>query len=335
MAYSLDSASCAVCLDEFTEEGDGCPKLLPCSHTLCESCLQQIPEVQPDHIRCPECRAWHRLPDQGFPTNRYVLDILVLMEKLSVEKDKSLLSTQTVLCETHQKPCAMFCLKRECWELLCPRCPIQHHQEHNIVSLTECVRDSVELKQMKQEVISERKSLQAYETEIQTTKRAVWKMAQTAIEDIEDTATRLKELIDASARELKDTVHQISDEEMAPLEETLENLSLQSEDGKQIELDIDNLSNCSINVWESLQQIVAIKSRCDEFRKTSKEEKGKCHQYHVPHLLDYSYQFPRSNIIGEIEISSHDVQASENEKSEISEHTAGEFEIPAEFLVVE
>ena len=331
MAYSLNSASCAVCLEQFTEEGDGCPKLLPCSHTLCDSCLRGIPEVQPSHIRCPECRAWHKLPDHGFPTNRYILDILVLMEKVSVVEDKP----PTVLCEVHQKPCAMFCLKRECWELLCPKCPIQHHQEHNVVSLTECVRDSVELKQMKQEVVNERKSLQAYETEIQTTKRAVCKMAQAAKEDIEDTATRLKDLIDASARELMDTVQQISDEGMAPLEATLENLSLQFEDGKQIEHDIDNLSNCSTNIWESLQQIVEIKSRCDEFRKTSKEEKGKCHQYHVPHLLDYSYQFPRSNIIGEIEISSHEVQASKDEKCEISEYTAGEFEIPAEFLVVE
>ena len=132
------------------------------------------------------------------------------MEKVSVEEDKPPPSAQTIICEAHQKAYAMFCLRRECWELLCPKCPIQNHQDHNVVSLTECLPDSVELKQMKQEVINERKSLEAHETQIQTTQRDVWKMAEVAVESIDDTATRMKDLIDASARKLKDEVWQIS-----------------------------------------------------------------------------------------------------------------------------
>ena len=257
------------------------------------------------------------------------------MEKVTVGDDKSQSRGQTVLCEVHQKPCAMFCLKRDCWELLCPKCPIQQHQEHNVVSLTECIRDSAELKQMKQEVINERKSLQAHETEIQTTKRAVWKMAETAKEEIDETARRLKNLVDANARELKDTGQQISDDETGHLEATLKKLRLQFEDGKEIEHDIDDLSNSSTNVSESLQQIVEIKSRCEDFRKTSMEERNKRHHYYVPHLLEYDYQFQRSNMVGEIEISSHEAPASKNGQSEISDFAVEEYEIPPEFLVVE
>ena len=51
----------------------GAPSFFHAAIHLCDSCLRGIPEVQPSHIRCPECRAWHRLPDHGFPTNRYIL----------------------------------------------------------------------------------------------------------------------------------------------------------------------------------------------------------------------------------------------------------------------
>ena len=40
--------------------------------------------------------------------------------------------------------------------LLCPKCPIQDHQEHNLVSLAECSEDFDELMQMTQEVVDER-----------------------------------------------------------------------------------------------------------------------------------------------------------------------------------
>ncbi len=63
---------CTVCLEEFEEEGDRVPKLLPCSHTLCLGCLEQL--ERGSRVVCPECRAQHRAPPQGpqgFPTNRY------------------------------------------------------------------------------------------------------------------------------------------------------------------------------------------------------------------------------------------------------------------------
>ena len=69
---------CCICLEQFQMDGDKCPKLLPCTHTLCLQCLQELSHGQPD-IQCPECRTHHEAPERNvinFPTNRYVLKIL-------------------------------------------------------------------------------------------------------------------------------------------------------------------------------------------------------------------------------------------------------------------
>ena len=69
---------CCVCLEQFEMDGDKTPKLLPCTHTLCLQCLQELSDGRPD-IQCPECRHLHMAPDRNvinFPTNRYVLEIL-------------------------------------------------------------------------------------------------------------------------------------------------------------------------------------------------------------------------------------------------------------------
>ncbi len=44
---------CALCLEPFTE-----PKQLPCTHTFCLQCLEQLVRLQPQNsFPCPECRA--------------------------------------------------------------------------------------------------------------------------------------------------------------------------------------------------------------------------------------------------------------------------------------
>ena len=59
---------CAICLDRFN-----IPKILPCQHTFCSSpCLEGLVHPITRYIKCPECRAEHRVPYEGirgFPNN--------------------------------------------------------------------------------------------------------------------------------------------------------------------------------------------------------------------------------------------------------------------------
>ena len=72
------AVECSVCMENFQRDGDKCPKLLPCTHTLCLQCLQQLSNGRP-RVQCPECRIRHNVPNRNvmnFPTNRYMVENL-------------------------------------------------------------------------------------------------------------------------------------------------------------------------------------------------------------------------------------------------------------------
>uniref|UniRef100_A0A1A9WA36 RING-type domain-containing protein n=1 Tax=Glossina brevipalpis TaxID=37001 RepID=A0A1A9WA36_9MUSC len=60
--------TCCVCLDRYR-----IPKLLPCQHSFCmEPCMEGLVDYVRRQVKCPECRAEHRIPYNGvqaFPTN--------------------------------------------------------------------------------------------------------------------------------------------------------------------------------------------------------------------------------------------------------------------------
>ena len=67
-------AECGVCWEIFEKKGRKCPKLLPCIHTLCFSCLT-ILETNGE-IQCPYCRTIHQIPSEhieSLPTNYRLL----------------------------------------------------------------------------------------------------------------------------------------------------------------------------------------------------------------------------------------------------------------------
>ena len=74
MAGSLEYAfTCQVCFEEFEETGDHVPRLLPCTHTLCETCVGQM--IQRDILECPECRQKYCASRgrKSFPQNKYII----------------------------------------------------------------------------------------------------------------------------------------------------------------------------------------------------------------------------------------------------------------------
>ena len=79
------AAECSVCMENFQRDGDKCPKLLPCTHTLCLQCLQQLSNGRP-RVQCPECRVRHDAPNRNvtnFPTNRYMVENLEHIQRIA------------------------------------------------------------------------------------------------------------------------------------------------------------------------------------------------------------------------------------------------------------
>ncbi|MGH0133526.1 UNVERIFIED_CONTAM: hypothetical protein FKN15_052982 [Acipenser sinensis] len=86
--------TCSVCLDRYQS-----PKLLPCQHTFCqEPCLKGIADKISRNVKCPECRAVHKIPAEGvggFPSNRTILGFL----EIPVERIQTLQGSPSQPCQ--------------------------------------------------------------------------------------------------------------------------------------------------------------------------------------------------------------------------------------------
>ena len=78
------AVECSVCMENFGKKGKRCPKLLPCSHTVCLQCLRRLAKAEKkEYIHCPECRHRHQIPRRNvanYATNRYLLDFMEMEE---------------------------------------------------------------------------------------------------------------------------------------------------------------------------------------------------------------------------------------------------------------
>lgn len=90
---AVDVPQCPVCWEEFSEERGRLPRLLGCGHTICESCIINLPVCQglagPRSFACPECRnfsPWHGLA--ALPKNYALLRILSTSDTFSNPKQQ-------------------------------------------------------------------------------------------------------------------------------------------------------------------------------------------------------------------------------------------------------
>ena len=134
---------CPVCIMECSE-----PKLLPCGHTLCLSCIEQIVDSDNkrpgDEIPCPICRNKFKIPRGGVQN----LHANLLMNKL-IERCKSAWQTideNAPICDVctedaEKDPDTVakwHCVN--CGEKLCSRCSTMHRKQratkaHQIVEI--------------------------------------------------------------------------------------------------------------------------------------------------------------------------------------------------------
>ena len=61
LGYFICVHSCCICFDDFEENSDHVPIILPCRHTLCNLCARQL--TKHGRVKCPECRTKHIATD--------------------------------------------------------------------------------------------------------------------------------------------------------------------------------------------------------------------------------------------------------------------------------
>ena len=124
--------SCHVCLEEFTESGDHIPRLLPCTHTLFDSCIKRL--IKDNKLVCPECRSKHEAKNEerSFTQNKYILSQL----KRSCAGDRKE-EHYFPRCEEHGKEVNLFCKQAGCNKSICRSCLSRNHLGHKVVEIEE------------------------------------------------------------------------------------------------------------------------------------------------------------------------------------------------------
>ncbi|KAK7485175.1 hypothetical protein BaRGS_00023585 [Batillaria attramentaria] len=126
--YSSDPGQknlvCAVCREVFTS-----PRLLPCHHTFCLSCLEGLARINGQFFPCPACRKRTRVPDGGvsvFQVNFYITEKELELARRPGPR----------MCPTHEDERLRFlCL--QCDTVICRDCKLTKHDGHRSEDLSE------------------------------------------------------------------------------------------------------------------------------------------------------------------------------------------------------
>ena len=209
---------CQVCFEDFEEDGAHVPRLLPCTHTLCHTCIRQL--IQGDKIECPECREKHeaKKEEKSFPQNKY---LLTQIKRKSSQEQPTAHEFQK--CEEHGKELSLFCLVPECNKPICRTCLKKDHRGHDVIEI-----EDQEKEVLMNEVMKVKMNLEAKVIIISIAKEHIIERTNSVIADLRKTKGEIVSVIDIMIEESErqnrlENIH--IDDELSAMNSSIELLS--------------------------------------------------------------------------------------------------------------
>ena len=162
-----DTTNCPVCFEVFEETEDHVPRLLPCTHTVCEACVKRL--LNRSSFRCPECRMRHPAENhvKSFPQNKYILaNIRRKKIEESTEDDAEKTTLMVEKCKKHGKELGFYCNEKSCKMVICPLCMLQDHRSHDVVDVQQVTKHGEAETELKLFLLSSKAKLVAVEEEM-------------------------------------------------------------------------------------------------------------------------------------------------------------------------
>ena len=226
MASSTDSDTqnlmlCTICSEEFGDSGDHIPRLLPCTHTLCETCIKKL--IRDNKLKCPECRAKHgaRKEEKSFPQNKYLL-MQIKRKPINVRVRGAQRSNKEI-CVEHNRELVLFCKEPECLEPVCLLCLKNDHRRHDVVGI---VDEKGEVLMMMISFIE--KNLKEKVAVLNSVKDDVNRKTKGFLKDLETRRNEIEQQFDKTKKEAESQETKVNssvDNETAALNESLNLLS--------------------------------------------------------------------------------------------------------------
>ena len=188
--------TCVVCLEEFEEIGDHIPRLLPCTHTLCESCVKQL--IRNQRLECPECRAKHdaKNEEKSFPQNKYLL--IQIKGKPTEAGELQSKRNEKELCEEHGKELVLFCKETGCQKPICHFCLKKNHRRHDVTDIEDETREVLMKK-----ITFIQNNLKEKMAILSDTKNDVKRKKEVCFNDLEKGRNQIKDEIDKQFDEME------------------------------------------------------------------------------------------------------------------------------------
>ena len=138
-----EEVSCSVCMSPFTD-----PKILPCFHTFCLHCLNELQRTSGKHgeITCPECRRKFQVPGSGYPQDLPAnFRMNSLLDVMAIQK----CNVAGVKCGNCEKTSAQsfYCFK--CCAFWCDDCIAAHNiiranKDHRVLAIKDFQDQDIE-----------------------------------------------------------------------------------------------------------------------------------------------------------------------------------------------
>ena len=138
-----EEVSCSVCMSPFTD-----PKILPCFHTFCLHCLNELQRTSGKHgeITCPECRRKFQVPGSGYPKDLPTnFRMNSLLDVMAIQK----CNVSGVKCGNCEKTSAQsfYCFK--CCAFWCDDCIAAHNiiranKDHRVLAIKDFQDQDIE-----------------------------------------------------------------------------------------------------------------------------------------------------------------------------------------------
>ncbi|XP_063264520.1 tripartite motif-containing protein 59 [Prinia subflava] len=230
-----EELTCPICCDIFVD-----PRVLPCSHTFCQPCLQGL--LRGPRLSCPSCRAVVAVSGAGpaaLPINFAVKAIIDKWRQEERGEAAAAAVAEAGMCEAHpRQPLNIYCVQDR--RLVCGQClTIGKHRGHAIDDLQSAYRRAREAwGQLQQELGDQSRSkafscsqrLQQHKARCQSALQSDREAVLRYFKELGDALEHQKEALLSALDELDGRISEKYD----PLIEEVEKLKLEESELKEL-----------------------------------------------------------------------------------------------------